>query len=123
MSHKRFFGLFLSLMIAAGFFAGTGCKPEPPDNCTAFDNATTPAPAYAAVESFTTVFGRNNDPTDIYYPAGMDNTTRLPMALLLQGGRCDKQYYSMFATVKLQNTALSSLCPIITMNSSWAHGH
>lgn len=98
MSQKRFFGLLLSFMIAAGFFANAGCKPEPPDNCTAPDNATTPAAAYAEVETFETVFGRNNDPADIYYPTGIDNTTRLPMALLLQGGRCDKQYYSMFAT-------------------------
>jgi dienelactone hydrolase len=34
----------------------------------------------------------------MYFPADADNATRLPMALLLQGGRCDKQYYSMFAT-------------------------
>ncbi len=98
MSHKRFFGLLLSFMIAAGFFAGAGCRPEPPDNCTAFDNATTPAAAFADIASFTTIFGRNNDPADMYYPADADNTTKLPMALLLQGGRCDKQYYSMFAT-------------------------
>ena len=68
MSQKRFFGLFLSLMIAAGFFAGTGCKPDPEDNCTGIDNATTPAPGFAAVDNFTTVFGANNDPADIYYP-------------------------------------------------------
>ncbi len=99
MNQKRFFGLLLSFMIAAGFFAGAGCKPAPQDNCTIADNATTPAPAYATIESFTTMFGRNNDMVDMYYPAGLDNATKLPMALLLQGGRCDKQYYSMFATV------------------------
>jgi len=98
MSHKRFFGLFLSFMIAAGFFAGAGCRPDPEDNCTGIDNATTPAPGFAAVDTFATVFGRNNDPADMYYPADADNATKLPMALLLQGGRCDKQYYSMFAT-------------------------
>jgi dienelactone hydrolase len=85
-------------MIAAGFFAGAGCKPDQEDNCTAPDNATTPTPAYAGIESFTTQFGQRNDFVDMYYPAGADNATKLPMALLLQGGRCDKKYYSMFAS-------------------------
>ena len=86
MSQKRFFGLFLSLMIAAGFLHSS--RPDKP---------TTPAPGFAAVDNFTAVVGANNDPTDIYCPAGIDSTARLPMALLLQGGRCGKQYYSMFA--------------------------
>jgi predicted dienelactone hydrolase len=98
MRQKKFFGLLLSFMIAAVFFAGAGCKPEPPDNCTAFDNATTPAPAYAGIDTFTTQFGTRDDFVDMYYPTGVDNATKLPMALLLQGGRCDKKYYSIFAT-------------------------
>jgi dienelactone hydrolase len=92
-SRKRFFGLLLSLMAAAGLFTAAGCKP----NCNRIGDATTPAPDFTAVDNFTAVVGRNNDPTDMYCPAGMDTTARLPMALLLQGGRCGKQYYSMFA--------------------------
>ncbi len=40
------------------------------------------------------------DPTDIYYPAPADldnGTYKFPIALFLQGGRCDKPYYSLFA--------------------------
>jgi dienelactone hydrolase len=92
-SQKRFFGLFLGLMITAGLFTAAGCKP----NCNRIGEAITPAPDFTAVDNFTAVVGRNNDPTDIYCPAGIDTTARLPMALLLQGGRCGKQYYSMFA--------------------------
>jgi len=101
VNQNKLFSLLLCLVIVAGFFAGAGCKPETPDapdNCTAPDNATTPAHTYSGVKTFETVMGRNNDPTDIYYPDGMDGATRLPIALLLAGGRCGKQFYTMFAS-------------------------
>lgn len=93
----KFTCLLLAGIAAAGFFTGTGCKPEPPDNCTGLETATTPQPDFADVDTITIIFGSNNDQTDMYYPASIDNATKLPMALLLQGGRCGKQYYSMFA--------------------------
>jgi predicted dienelactone hydrolase len=89
--------MLMALLIAAGYFTGAGCRPVPGDTCTGNDTAVTPAPAFAMAEKFSTVFGRNDDPADIYYPANIGAASKLPMALLLQGGRCDKQYYSMFA--------------------------
>jgi hypothetical protein len=61
--------------------------------------ATTPEPAaaYAAVDTYEDVMGADNDPADIYYPTDTAPGDKLPMALLLQGGRCGKQYYSRFA--------------------------
>jgi dienelactone hydrolase len=83
----------------AAAFSSNGCKKFVPvhEDCTPPDNATTPAPAFSEVDTFTAVFGSNNDQTDFYYPAHMDSSSRLPIALFLQGGRCDKQYYSGFA--------------------------
>lgn len=94
---ETFFCLLLAAMVAAGSFAASGCKPWDEDNCTGIGDAATPQPGYAAVTVLETEFGANNDPADIYYPLNIGSGTKLPMALFLQGGRCDKQYYSMFA--------------------------
>ena len=57
-----------------------------------------PKQAYSLVEKYETTMGASNDPTDIYYPTDTAPGDQLPMALLLQGGRCGKQYYSHFAS-------------------------
>ncbi len=60
-----------------------------------------PEPAYDAVESYTTVMPQNGDPVDIHHPvpAAVPEGTVLPVALLLQGGRVDKQHYSSYARI------------------------
>ncbi len=62
----------------------------------------TPAPRFEETENYETTIPRYDgdpaDPADIYYPLANDNQTRtFPLALLLQGGRIDKKYYSTFA--------------------------
>ena len=60
----------------------------------------TPEPLYENTESFETTMPQNNDATDIYYPVVEENGRRsckFPIALFLQGGRVDKQYYSKYA--------------------------
>jgi len=60
----------------------------------------TPEPLFENTESFETTMPQNNDATDIYYPVveGMAKSFRkFPIALFLQGGRVDKQYYSIYA--------------------------
>ena len=59
-----------------------------------------PAPAFDATGVYAVTITQNGDPADIYYPDPdqFDNATgRLPVALLLQGGRVDRQYYSGYA--------------------------
>ena len=60
----------------------------------------TPQPLYENTASFETTMPQNNDATDIYYPVVEESGRRsckLPIALFLQGGRVDKQYYSKYA--------------------------
>jgi len=60
----------------------------------------TPEPLYENTESFETTMPQNNDATDIYYPVVKENERRagkFPIALFLQGGRVDKQYYAKYA--------------------------
>ena len=55
-----------------------------------------PDPIYEETALCSTTFSNNGDEADIYYPV-TEQSVRLPMALLLQGGRVDKQYYSKFS--------------------------
>jgi predicted dienelactone hydrolase len=59
----------------------------------------TPEPLFEKTESFETTM-QNGDAADVYYPVveGLAKSFgKLPMALFLQGGRVDKQYYSQYA--------------------------
>ncbi|MCU0661072.1 MAG: alpha/beta hydrolase [Myxococcota bacterium] len=55
-----------------------------------------PSPAYAAGRIAMVSAKVNGDVTDFYYPTPRDGALH-PLALLLQGAKVDKQYYSSFA--------------------------
>ena len=60
----------------------------------------TPKPLFSNVESFETTMPQNEDVTDVYYPVVegiFKGYCKFPVALFLQGGRVDKQYYSKYA--------------------------
>lgn len=72
-------------------FTELPCKPE-----TSFS----PEPSYPKTNYYTTTIAANGDATDIYYPI-IEATTyssKLPIALLLQGAQVDKADYSNFAS-------------------------
>lgn len=56
-------------------------------------------PISDSIEIYSTSVPANRDPVDIYYPASTSPTVsrRFPPALLLQGGKADKQFYSEYA--------------------------
>jgi predicted dienelactone hydrolase len=60
----------------------------------------TPKPLFKNTASFETTMPQHDDPADIYYPVveGLaKGFCKFPIALFLQGGRVDKQYYSKYA--------------------------
>lgn len=76
---------------------------EPPEGGKIFklvSSSTTSYPSFDNINLYKTIIPQNGDPTDIYYPRtdDLDNSTfTFPIALLLQGGRVDKSYYSKYA--------------------------
>jgi len=80
---------------------------DPPEGCTIFKLVSAPAapePQFADTAAYQAEIPRDDgqlDPADIYYPAPADldnGTYAFPIALFLQGGRCDKSYYAAFAS-------------------------
>lgn len=57
----------------------------------------TPKPMYETTGTYETVMPQNGDITDIYYPESPNGLELFPVALLLQGARVDKRFYSAYA--------------------------
>jgi len=57
----------------------------------------TPGPQFEKAGKYEKTMPQNGDAADIYYPEDDNGTDRFPVALLLQGARIDKSYYSEYA--------------------------
>jgi dienelactone hydrolase len=57
----------------------------------------TPAPLFEQTDTYEETMPQNGDAADIYYPLTDNRTDASPVALLLQGARVDKSYYSQYA--------------------------
>ncbi len=57
----------------------------------------TPEPLFKMTGKYETVMPQSGDKTDIYYPEDAGESETFPVALLLQGARIDKSYYSEYS--------------------------
>jgi len=88
-TNKTRFNVFLIFLIFSYSFLLLGCVTD-----------ITPEPAFTETATYSTTMPQNNDEVDIYYPVPDDHdraSYECPIALFLQGGRVDKNYFSEFA--------------------------
>lgn len=90
-----------TLHVGAGKASGDGPDGlSPPEGAKLYrfvSQPHTPAPLFEKTDSYETKMPQNGDAADIYYPVADNGTDTFPIALLLQGARIDKSYYSQFA--------------------------